>query len=197
MKIDTEKLHAALTLLGELMASRQRPSTHLVVCGGSSLLALDLVDRSATRDVDVLASLVDGELQSPRPLPDWFLQDAEDVRSQLDLPTNWINAGPADDSFFRFGFPEGLASRLTERSYGNSFAVSFISRYDQIHFKLYASADQGAGRHLRDLLDLKPAAGELLAAARWTLTQDSSEGFRLVLADLLKHLGRGNLIDQI
>ncbi len=197
MEIDKQSLEKALTLLGELLAARRRPATHLVVCGGSSLVALGLVSRSATRDVDVLASLVDGELRSPRPLPDWFVQDAEDVRSQLDLPANWINAGPADDSFFRFGFPEGLAARLTHRDFGNALTVGFISRYDQIHFKLYASADQGAGRHLQDLMDLKPTAEELLAASRWTITQDPSEGFRMVLFDLLKHMGYGNLADQV
>ncbi len=197
MKIDANRLKNALSLLGELLAARQRPASHFVVCGGSSLIALGLVNRSVTRDVDVLASIVDGELQSPRPLPDWFLDDAEDVRGQLDLPHEWINAGPADDSFFRFGFPKGLVSRLTERSFGPVFTVSFISRYDQIHFKLYAAADTGPGRHFQDLQDLRPTAEELLAAARWTVEHDPSEGFKQVLGQLLEHLGHGDLVDEI
>ncbi len=197
MKIDANRLEEAFSLLGDLLAARQRPASHFVVCGGSSLIALGMVNRSVTRDVDVLASIVDGELLSPRPLPDWFLEDAEDVRSQLDLPHEWINAGPADDSFFRFGFPEGLASRLTERTFGPVFTVSFISRYDQIHFKLYAAADTGPGRHFQDLRDLRPNPEELLAAARWTVEHDPSEGFRLVLGQLLEHLGYGDLINQI
>ena len=71
-----------------------------------------------------------------------------------------------------------------------------MSRYDQIHFKLYAAADQG-GRHFTDLKKLSPTADELLAAMRWTFTQDVSEGFRQVVGEVLQALGYGNLIDQL
>ncbi len=196
-KIDQERLHQALNLLGELMTLHRRPPQHFVVCGGSSLLALGLVRRTTTRDVDVLARMEDGQLVQPKPLPDWLSDDANDVRVRLDLPEKWFNAGPADDSFFRFGFPEGIASRVTTRDYGTTLRISFISRYDQIFFKLYAAADQDTGRHYRDLQDLKPTADELLAAARWTRQQDDSEGFLLLLGEVLKHMGYGNLIDQL
>ena len=42
-----------------------------------------------------------------------------------------------------------------------------------------------------------PTADELLAAARWTRTQDPSEGFRFNLAQMLTHLGHGKLADQL
>jgi len=72
-----------------------------------------------------------------------------------------------------------------------------ISRYDQIFFKLYATADSGPGRHYQDLQDLDPSTDELLAAARWTRNQDPSEGFRFVLGEVLKSMGHERLLDQL
>lgn len=196
-KLGRDTLDQALTLLGEVLARRGQPPCHYVVCGGSSLLALDLISRTATRDVDVLARLEARRLVQARPLPAAIHEAAEAVRAELDLPTDWFNPGPSDESFFRLGFPVGIEERLTPRAYGAVLTISFISRHDQIHFKLYAAADQGPGRHVSDLLDLHPTADELLAAARWTRRQDPSEGFRLVLADLLKQLGHAELADQL
>lgn len=112
---------------------------------------------------------------------------------------NWFNTGPSDDSFFRFGFPEGMVDRLVPREYGpyKNLRISFISRRDQVFFKLYATADSDMGRHYQDLVDLKPTAEELLAAARWTRTQDPSEGFLFVLGEVLKALGHEPVIAQL
>jgi len=38
---------------------------------------------------------------------------------------------------------------------------------------------------------------ELLAAARWTFTQDVSDGFRQIIREVLLALGYGNLINQL
>ena len=192
-----DTLDQALTLLGEVLARRGHPPDHLVVCGGSSLLALGLISRTATRDVDVLARLEERRLVQVKPLATAIREAAEAVRAELDLPADWFNTDPADDSLFRLGFPVGIEERLTHRSYGPALTIGFVGRYDQIHFKLYAAADQGPGRHVSDLRDLAPTADELLAAARWTRLQDPSEGFRLVLADLLNHLGHAELADQL
>ena len=72
---------------------------------------------------------------------------------------------------------------------GEALTVLFASRIDQIHFKLYAAVDQGAGRHLADLQALEPTEAELLQAARWSRTHDPSEGYRSVLLEVLTHLG--------
>lgn len=61
--------------------------------------------------------------------------------------------------------------------------------FDQIHFKLYATVDQGAGKHEADLRALVPTPDELLAAARWTRTHDPSEGYRSVLERVLSAFG--------
>ena len=196
-KLTTELLDDALHLLAELTADQ--PHQHWVVCGGSSLLALGLVRRTTTRDVDVLARVEAEGLISAKPLPEWLANAAEQVRKQLGLMENWFNTDPSDASFFRFGFPEGMTARLTPRHYGpeENMCISFISRRDQVFFKLYATADSDKGRHYEDLLDLQPTAEELLAAARWTRTQDPSEGFQFVLCEVLKALGHESLIAQL
>jgi len=60
---------------------------------------------------------------------------------------------------------------------------------DQIHFKLFAMVDQAGGRHEADLRALHPRNDELIAAARWSITQDPSPGYRMVLMDALSALG--------
>ena len=80
-------------------------------------------------------------------------------------------------------------SRVVTSSYGTALVVHFASRLDQIHFKLFAMVDQGGGRHEADLRALSPTLGELAAAARWSITQDPSPGYRSVLVDALHALG--------
>jgi hypothetical protein len=77
------------------------------------------------------------------------------------------------------------------RRYG-SLEVHAVGRFDMICFKLYAAVDQSGYRkskHLVDLLGLEPTAAELLPAARWTRTQDDSEGFHGELIKVLAELG--------
>lgn len=195
--IGLELLNQALNLLGEVLEQRDCPPQHFVVCGGSSLIALNLVSRTVTRDVDILAKFENRQLIQAKPLPKFVREAAEAVREELSLPYDWFNTGPADDMFFRFGFPDGIEERLNQVQYGNALTISYISRHDQIFFKLYAATDQGSGRHLTDLQDLNPTSEEILAAASWTRKHDPSEGFRLLLDELLKHLGHGDLTGKI
>lgn len=81
---------------------------------------------------------------------------------------------------------------VVTRSYGKTLIVHFAGRLDQIHFKLYAMVDQGGGRHETDLRALTPTRDELVAAARWSITQDPSPGYRSVLEDALRALGVDN-----
>ena len=80
-------------------------------------------------------------------------------------------------------------SRVVTRSYGTALVVHFASRFDQIHFKLFAMVDQAGGRHEADLRGLHPSGEELIAAARWSITQGPSPGYRMVLKDALNALG--------
>lgn len=195
-KLGTDNLTQALTLLGQRIELSEAARIELVVCGGSALLALGLVRRS-TRDIDVLGRIDsdNGSIISANPLPAYLLQAAEDVRMALHLPENWINAGPTDQ--LKTGLPEGFASRLVRKDYGSRLTVFFASRYDQIYFKLYAACDQGPGKHVSDLQELKPMEEEMLAASKWVLQQDDSEGFRIVYLDMLKQLGYERIIGQL
>lgn len=196
-QITPDSLDRALSLLAELLAARNHPAQHFVVCGGSSLLALGLVSRTTTQDVDILARIEANRLVTPRPLPDWLRVAANDVGAQLDLPRDWLNDQVADETLFRCGLPDGLQARLSTESYGSRLIVSFISRRDQIFLKLHAAVDRDGGKHLQDLLDLQPNGGELLDAAKWSRTQDPSDGYRLLLGEMLKHLGHGELVAQL
>lgn len=158
----------------------------LVVIGGSALQALGLIDR-ATRDVDVVALAHEEGLVPAEPLPDVLVAAAHRVARDFGLPEDWLNAGPSD--LVRLGMPVGFLGRVTTRRLGASLTVHFASRYDQIHFKLYAMVDQGAGRHEIDLRALDPDPEELLAAARWARTHDPSRGFLSELLAVLSYLG--------
>jgi hypothetical protein len=184
-------LDRAFTLLASRLDLLQTEHLRLVLCGGSALLATGVRHRT-TRDADILALMNSaGELVSPAPMPPFLLEAAAQVARDLGLHADWLNNGPSRDEggLFQMGLPEGLASRLTERVFGPRLVVYFIGRLDQIHFKLYAAADQRAPTHLQDLRALHPTESELLAAARWAMTHDVSEGFRFVLQELLKEMG--------
>ncbi len=180
--VRTEQL---LSALGEQLAARGEP-VGLVVIGGSALLALGLTSR-ATRDIDVVALFSGGRLTTPRPLPPALIEARDRVARDFDLPEDWLNAAPA--GLLDFGLPEGFVDRLERRPYGDALTVYFASRFDQVHFKLYALVDQGAGKHELDLRALEPTAEELVVAARWTRMHDPSEGFRQQLLAVLAHLG--------
>lgn len=162
----------------------------LVVIGGSGLLALGIIERS-TRDVDLVALRSGNELNSAEPLPTKLATARERVARDFGLPADWLNPGPTD--LLRFGLPDGFINRLERRDYGDSLSVYLASRYDQIHFKLYALVDQGPGKHEDDLRALSPTEEEFLAAARWSRSHDPSEGYAEMLRDVLTHLGVDNV----
>lgn len=183
--LDQRSTHELLAALAEQLAARDARA-ELVVIGGSALLAVGLISRP-TCDVDVVALLSDGTLVDPRPLPSDLIDARDRVARDFGLPENWLNPGPAD--LLKYGLPEGFIERLERHDYGDSLTVHFASRIDQIHFKLYAMADQGAGKHEADLRELSATRDELIAAARWTRTHDPSPGFREVLVSALSCLG--------
>ena len=157
ISIGSERLDAALSALNDqLRIVRER--AHLVVVGGSGLIAIDAVSR-VTRDVDVVALERDGELVSAEPLPASLRDAAATVARDLGLEPNWLNAGPT--GLLVHGLPAGFADRLTSRDYGAALRVSFASRIDQIFLKLYAAADRREPRDFTDLRVLEPTDEEL------------------------------------
>jgi hypothetical protein len=169
----------------------------LVVCGGTALSALGLVMRT-TRDMDVLGSVSETEngvtIQSIKKFPEWLVEAANRVGRDFDLPEAWLNLGPA--SQVESGLPEGFEKRLVKKAYGQYLTVYFISRLDQIHFKLYAAVDQD-DYHVQDLFALKPAENEMEMAAKWVVTQDVSEVFKALLKDFLEIHNYGDTAERI
>jgi uncharacterized nucleotidyltransferase DUF6036 len=181
-----EQAERLLSALGEQLAAVGE-HFELVVIGGSGLLALGEIERS-TRDVDVVALRSGEELGTAKPLPDSLRRAAERVARDFGLDEGWLNNGPT--SLLDLGLPAGFLGRLDSRTYGEALTVHFASRYDQIHFKLYAMVDAGGpGKHEQDLRALAPSEEELLAAAQWSRTHDPSAVYRETLLKALQHLG--------
>lgn len=109
------------------------------------------------------------------------------VARDFHLPTSWLNDGPA--ALLDFGLPEGFLGRAERRDYGSALTVWHASRFDQIHFKLYAAVDQGPGKHESDLRALAPTDDELILAARWSRSHDPSDGYLQQLTLALAAMG--------
>ncbi len=191
--IDISKLEHALLLLNEQLILNDCPQTGIVVCGGSALIALSLVPRT-TQDVDIVALMNEGVLVDAEPLPEYLVMAAERVGRIMDLPDEWLNAGPA--SQFQMGLPDGFQERLHPVVIGEKLTVYYIDRIDQIYFKTFASADRG-GYHVADLKQLAPSEEELVAAAKWCETQDVSPEFRMILKDMFTRLGWQNVCARL
>lgn len=175
-------LEEALSALGQLLLDRGE-TFEVVAIGGGGLLLVGLITRP-TKDLDLVALLEGDELRSIEKLPPALVEAVEDVARVFNLPLNWVNGGPA--SLLRFGLPEGFRERLDRRVFGG-LGLFLAHRLDQIHFKLYAAADdRPRGKHHIDLEQLKPTREELLAAARWARTHDPSEGFAVMLGGVLR-----------
>jgi hypothetical protein len=170
MSYQYEQFQTALRLLDGRLEIAQAPNFNLVVCGGTALVATELVMRT-TRDVDIVAlANDDGELIDPAPLPQALEKAALEVAEDLALPDDWLNNGPSsgEGGIFRLGLPDGFADRLSWERFGRKLTVAFISRIDQIHFKLYAAVDQFGSYHATDLQALNPTDDELLKAVAWS-----------------------------
>ncbi len=191
--IDQTKLQTALQQLNEQLQITQSPKTELVVCGGSALIAMGLVPRT-TCDLDIIALIQDEQMCSATSLPDYLQQAALRVARNLKLPENWLNNGPA--SQFQLGLPDGFQNRLTVREIGEKLVVHYVSRLDQIYFKVFAAADRG-GYHVNDLRMLNPSEEELVKACKWCMTIDVSPTFREILITMFKQLGWDNVSARI
>ncbi|MDB4957865.1 MAG: hypothetical protein JWO36_5434 [Myxococcales bacterium] len=181
MMLNSGELEAALSALGELLVEREQPHG-LAIIGGGALSITRFIQRS-TKDLDIVALFENGVLKIAAPLPDALAEAIRDVAGYLRLAPDWLNNGPT--SMMQLGLPEGFLARCERRVYG-ALTVLFASRLDQIHFKLYAAADdRPAGKHHRDLEALTPTADELEQAAAWARGHDPSQGFAVMVAGVL------------
>ncbi|MDD2601073.1 MAG: DUF6036 family nucleotidyltransferase [Kiritimatiellae bacterium] len=195
--LNRSTLDLAMRSLAIRLDENGADGVQIVVCGGSALILTGMVPRT-TKDVDIVALIRAGVLISPAPLPPSLCQAAQEVAEDLALAPNWLNNGPSsgEGGLFQMGLPDGFIDRLTSESYNDLLIVHFIGRFDQIHFKLYASVDRG-GYHIEDLRSLNPTPDELEDASRWCMTHDVSDGFSMVLKRMLKELGYENVADRL
>ena len=131
--ISSDSIENILKALDKNIGINGGTKISIVVCGGTALFALNLIDRT-TKDVDVLG-LIDKKTKKHKicyikEFPKWFLSSAETVARDFNLPDDWINLGPANQ--IKTGLPEGLFERLTKKAYGKYLDVFFISRVDQV-----------------------------------------------------------------
>jgi len=197
MAIEISNINEVFKALDQQIGIHGGSSINLVVCGGTALAALGLLNRT-TKDTDVLGIIEEtGEeikILKIEEFPDWLAIAARKVARDFDLPDTWLNLGPAFQ--LESGLPEGFVKRLTKKNYGKYLNIYYISRIDQIHFKLYAAVDRN-DYHTQDLFYLEPSEKELEEAAKWVLTQDVSETFKLLLKDFLKRSDYGNVSQRI
>ncbi len=196
---DKKEIEKILSALGEHLEELKAGIPELVVCGGSALNVLGLVKRT-TKDVDVVAFAekdFEGKdlLKKAEPFPTDLVEASRKVERDFNLPEKWLNPGPT--SAVDSGLPEGLMDRVETKRFGKRLTIHFLSRYDQICFKLYAAADDGIGKHYYDLLLLEPNSRELEEAARWSMTHDVSEAYRQVVKELLNHMGYSDVAEKL
>ena len=190
---NAEEIDGALQRLGKRLLYEHAKPISLVVCGGSALNVMKIAKRT-TRDVDVVAMVEQTKmgirLRYDRPLPKDFRGLVAVVGHDLGLPDDWLNMGPKD-VLRVYGAPPGMTDRWERREYGPSLTVYFVSRLDQVHFKLLAAADPKAEpRHLEDLVQrIRPARKEVRLAVEWLLGRKTSAWFRGNVKRVVKALG--------
>jgi hypothetical protein len=184
-------LDDALVATGALL-ERRGHALAIVVVGGTALNLLRVVSR-ATHDVDVIALAtphaagLPTDVRPPEPVPPELLEAVATVARDLGLPGDWLNTTVAGQ--WQMGLPADFATRITWRQYRGLW-VGLAGRFDLIHLKLYAAADDvgTTSRHYRDLVALQPSDTELEAAQRWVETQDASEAMANIVREVIAHV---------
>lgn len=157
-----------------------------MLVGGGNLILRGLITRPTTKDLDILGEHRPDGIRPLRPMPEPLRDAVVDVGRTFGLASDWLNNGP--DSLLDLGLPDGLLDRLERRDFGGLVAW-LTGWFDMVCFKLYAAVDQGPrSRHFQDVRDLRPGREDLLRAARWTMSHDSSPGFRTLLVETLRGL---------
>ena len=196
MELHLQNLEKALQLLGKLLAIHKREPFWLVICGGSALLARQIISRS-THDVDVLALRdLEGGVDLAYPLPEALKQSAGQVAEELDLEPDWLNRAASLHFPDLRLLPASLWQELDTRVYSDFLKVSFVTRNGQILLKLYAALNRAQARDFDDLSALSPDSTETANALRWLLTKLPVLTHRDQLPALLTHLGHGHIIPE-
>jgi hypothetical protein len=197
----SHEIDAALTHLGKRLLYADSSPVSIIVCGGSALLVQGLSTRT-TQDVDVCAAAAqpaEAPLGSTSVnLPNVFLEAVQATAREMGLNPLWLNTAAAE-VLEVYGPPKGMEERLLSRDYGPCLRALFLSRIDQIHFKLLAAADPLAPeRHLEDLVHrLRPSAVEARMAVDWLLDRPTSSWVRANIRQVVEALGHADIARDI
>ena len=194
MFANKKQIVGALTRLGRRLTLMNAAECSLLVCGGSALNLIGLLDRP-TRDVDVLGLVDDSQISKPRNtgilsqvLPPEVVRAAQQVARDLNLPPNWLNDSALEVQ--RLGLPPGILRRAHPRDFGPCLKVYLLGRKDLVALKLYAALDGQKGqRHVKDLLVIRPTRSEMEFAMRWLLNRKTSLQFRRAVRAIIAGLG--------
>ena len=159
--------------------------------GGATLNLLGLIERT-TQDVDVIAlaadpiGVVPALLAPPDPLPDALQRAILRVSRDFGLAPDLINTAIARQ--WSQGLPPWLSHDITWRRYGG-LHLGLVGRRTLLALKLFAAVDQSVRSvHAQDLLALAPSDAELEEAAAWVVTQDASDSFPRLIAEVVEHV---------
>ena len=198
--MEQDQFEPIFTALSEHLQDENIGHLEIVVCGGAALNVLGLVSR-VSHDVDIVALVkrVDNNqvsLELPSHLDQAIVRAAHRVQKIFDLRDDWLSVQTA--ALFTHGLPEGLLTRAEARKYGSSLTIHFLSRYDQIHFKLFAAlSSERRSVHVGDLLALSPSQEEMEHAALWALKDMPNEFYGPALKKLLTQIGYKDVSEKI
>jgi hypothetical protein len=170
---DRTTLISAVEALGGLLATRGE-AYELVAIGGGTLILRGWTERP-TKDLDIVAQVVEDNYVTARPFPPGLTAAVEDIARLRRLAADWMNPGPTDQ--LRFGLPPGFRERVTTEHHGG-LTLHLAGRLELICLKIFAATDDSIrGKHFLDLVQLMPTDDELAAASEWVKTQDGSPVF--------------------
>jgi hypothetical protein len=198
--IDPAVTHPLLRELNDALAIEGAEPVDWIICGGTALRILGLVERS-TRDVDVISGWSSATLEVvpidrfPRAVERAIVRVAEAHPELRTSGIPWVNLGAS--GLLDFGLPPGCTQRLTTRAIGPHLTLRLPDRRDLIAFKLFAAADAAHGRqsvHTSDVRALAPTEDELRCAIDWVITiPDPNHQLRAELREFLQELGHEDL----
>jgi hypothetical protein len=199
MPLWTHQIGDLLSEFADWLAFENCEPVAWVVCGGTAL-ALQNLMRRTTKDVDVIGAWDQTLLQIksiqkfPDKVQDCIRKVAQAHPELQGMNERWINLGPAN--LAKLGLPAGYENRLMTVRFKDRLILHLLGREDLLSLKLYAAADDLAGRqsvHAGDLKQLKPTYEELDKALNWVLKLPNIDSKKIELQSIVQELGYDDL----
>ena len=162
-----ESFDESLQLLGEILEKSGSFPQWLIVCGGSSLQAQEIIHR-ATRDIDVLATRSElSGLEPAYPFPDDFKRAIQQVADLYALEANWLNCATSLFQLDLQAYPSFFWLDQKTVEYGTHLKISYLSPRGLTLLKTLAVLQRDATRDLEDLIALAPDLETIRESLDW------------------------------